>query len=321
MSGFGQLCRKGLAFLLLLLCAVRNGGTSVLPGNYTRTFIDTMLIIPSGSNLRAAIDFTLSFTVTRDILPTEYIGARLPRFTQRFQSINESVNVGNVTISDVIVSPSYFYTAAWYETPNIYGSAAQGILPFRDSTLIIKSAINATIESGSTVLLKVHRENGIGAWCGFASSTISTTEVVTPSDPFEIFTLINYVENNTFYGDGSPGRNFTLEKNTSSPIDTISGLGPGCDCHGHGKCDFCYEVCQCFEGYGASSDVVSTGASLSVFCDDRVCPAGNAIADIPSTSNEAHNLAECSNHGICDRSTGECQCFEPFTGASCDKCK
>jgi hypothetical protein len=103
---------------------------------------------------------------------------------------------------------AYVHTAAWYETPNIYGSAAQEILPFRDSTLNIKSAINATIEGGSTALLKVHRENGIGAWCGF-----------------------------------------------------------------------------------------------------------------PFTSNEAHNLAECSNHSICDRSTGERQCFEPFTGASCDKCK
>ncbi len=35
----------------------------------------------------------------------------------------------------------------------------------------------------------------------------------------------------------------------------------------------------------------------------------------------AHANAECSNMGKCNRATGECQCFKPFTGAACEKSK
>jgi hypothetical protein len=50
-----------------------------------------------------------------------------------------------------------------------------------------------------------------------------------------------------------------------------------------------------------------------------VCPAGKAIADIPTGTNKAHALAECSNRGRCNRQSGQCQCFPPFTGAACEK--
>jgi hypothetical protein len=50
-----------------------------------------------------------------------------------------------------------------------------------------------------------------------------------------------------------------------------------------------------------------------------VCPAGKAIADFPTAANQAHALAECSNRGRCNRQSGQCQCFPPFTGAACEK--
>jgi len=36
-----------------------------------------------------------------------------------------------------------------------------------------------------------------------------------------------------------------------------------------------------------------------------------------ATAGEGHFYMECSNMGICDRSTGQCQCFEGYSGAGC----
>merc|ERR1712146_839688 len=37
--------------------------------------------------------------------------------------------------------------------------------------------------------------------------------------------------------------------------------------------------------------------------------------------NDAHPWTECSNRGVCDRSTGECACYEPFEGHACQRNK
>ena len=55
-----------------------------------------------------------------------------------------------------------------------------------------------------------------------------------------------------------------------------------------------------------------------MFHNVGVCPAGKAIRDRP-IGNEAHAVAECSNQGICERNTGVCKCFPPFTGESCNE--
>jgi hypothetical protein len=36
-------------------------------------------------------------------------------------------------------------------------------------------------------------------------------------------------------------------------------------------------------------------------------------------ANNAHPVVECSNKGICDRSTGECKCFENYEGVACER--
>ena len=51
----------------------------------------------------------------------------------------------------------------------------------------------------------------------------------------------------------------------------------------------------------------------------EVCPAGKASADVATAYNKAHASAECSNKGLCDRSTGLCKCFLPFTGGACER--
>jgi hypothetical protein len=52
----------------------------------------------------------------------------------------------------------------------------------------------------------------------------------------------------------------------------------------------------------------------------RSCPTGTAWGDRPYSTDNAHQLAECSNAGVCDRGSGICRCFEGFTGSSCQRC-
>ena len=100
-------------------------------------------------------------------------------------------------------------------------------------------------------------------------------------------------------------------------------MGTGCKhdniCHGNGICDWCNDVCICREGFGSPEDLILTGKSIRKDCSERVCPSGKAIADIPKSSIKAHDMAECSNRGICDRSSGECKCFHPFAGFACGR--
>lgn len=43
------------------------------------------------------------------------------------------------------------------------------------------------------------------------------------------------------------------------------------------------------------------------------------VNDPPTENDRAHNLAECSNMGVCNRETGECQCHPGFEGAACER--
>ncbi len=56
-----------------------------------------------------------------------------------------------------------------------------------------------------------------------------------------------------------------------------------------------------------------------IFFSSRTCPSGRAWNDVPIAANTAHLLAECSNRGKCDHTTGECACFTGFTGAACER--
>eukprot|EP00981_Chlorochromonas_danica_P005499 scaffold1110_cov182-Ochromonas_danica.AAC.26 len=79
-------------------------------------------------------------------------------------------------------------------------------------------------------------------------------------------------------------------------------------CSGHGDCG-ANNICSCYTGWnGGSPD-----------CSYRSCPNGTAWVDKAYATDAAHQLAECSNAGLCDRSTGQCQCFTGFTGSACQR--
>ena len=54
-------------------------------------------------------------------------------------------------------------------------------------------------------------------------------------------------------------------------------------------------------------------------CAERTCPHGKAWFDQPSATDTAHARVECSNMGICDRTSGLCVCRPGFEGAACER--
>lgn len=126
-------------------------------------------------------------------------------------------------------------------------------------------------------------------------------------------------------------------------------------CSAHGKCG-AYDMCSCYRNWMANDcsericqfglahvdvpkgDLDSSSGAL-VMTD----LTGSPVVDVVATSsdmypkgtsekfpnmvdsaqnkltNTAHDYAECSNKGLCDRSTGTCQCFEGYEGSACQR--
>lgn len=78
-------------------------------------------------------------------------------------------------------------------------------------------------------------------------------------------------------------------------------------CNGHGLCVDPLRQCNCFEGYQGGD------------CSELICPFAPAWTDQATAIETAHNEAECSNMGLCDRATGLCQCREGFEGKACER--
>lgn len=89
-------------------------------------------------------------------------------------------------------------------------------------------------------------------------------------------------------------------------------------CNGHGTCINSTSTCSCYEGWGATTDISFYKAPD---CSQRTCPSDRAWSDVPSTPLKAHAVTECSNRGTCDRTTGQCTCFDGFTGTACQRNK
>jgi len=89
-------------------------------------------------------------------------------------------------------------------------------------------------------------------------------------------------------------------------------LAGGCDnsCSGHGTC-LQNGVCACYDNWGMGMGLDSGD------CSQRICPFEFAWVDTPDKLGNYHKYAECSNRGICDRDSGECECFPGYEGKGC----
>jgi hypothetical protein len=117
-------------------------------------------------------------------------------------------------------------------------------------------------------------------------------------------------------------------------------------CSGHGECST-YDMCTCYRNWQGADcsertcpfdlahvdtpkgDLDHSGDSLSIATKIKkstVYPYGTtekfpAMVDSGNgaISESAHYYMECSNKGICDRKTGECECFDGYEGTACQR--
>lgn len=118
-------------------------------------------------------------------------------------------------------------------------------------------------------------------------------------------------------------------------------------CNGHGRCT-AFDMCICNRNWQAADcservcqfglahvdtpkgDLDGSGsvnnANDVVIDNNFAYPYGTTEqfpqmqdSDLQTLTDTAHYYMECSNKGRCDRSTGECQCFEGYDGVACQR--
>lgn len=275
----------------------------------------------SSNRTKEAVDITIQFSTSTALTFNEEIVIQLPYFTRRVTYGNLSSL--DITYGSVILSPSTSFMATWVEgemndyifelnTTDKYRVPYGGAhLKFRMKhtvqTVISGGSVVHGIPANTTVTLKVYKRNGIGAWCGFPDyltydGLTNVDKSVTLPWKFEVYS-------NT--------------SSTTYQFISFGSMGRGCEadsyCNGNGICDFCLERCYCYEGYGARTDVVTTGYQPPKDCSQKTCPVGKSLAKPNFAGNFSRPLAECSDRGVCDRNSGQCKCSPPFSGTSCEK--
>ena len=267
---------------LLLLLLVRCGAEEKL-ADFTSTYL---FVTPPET--QTAVTFQLSFVPRMPLNASDVVWITLPRFT----SGSGTKTPGQSKALDI--APSIYFDATWAE-----GDFHSEDDPYRNSTLILRVKGSRWVESGKQIDVFVYDTNGIRVYCGFDRASATTRT--------EGFLL----RTNATGGNQDP-----------VDLEDSDIVGNGCEamlgCLGRGVCDYCTERCNCYEKLGDGDDTSRYG-TRSVDCTLTNCPRGLGFSGLPVSETKAHFDVECSNAGLCESQTGNCECFDGFTGIACER--
>mmetsp|Transcript_12606 Transcript_12606/g.32173 ORF Transcript_12606/g.32173 Transcript_12606/m.32173 type:complete len:326 (+) Transcript_12606:348-1325(+) len=90
-------------------------------------------------------------------------------------------------------------------------------------------------------------------------------------------------------------------------------------CSGHGSCTAQSKRCICEDGFGSEAEFAMRlqPPLPAPDCSEKVCNFGRSWSDVPTASDTAHALVECSDRGTCDRTVGVCECLPGYAGSAC----
>lgn len=259
--------------------------------------------------LQKPVGFTIVTRMDWTIESDEVITFTMPRFTNTVTANGVTSGGGNIDWGNVRLTPSMQFDAKWTE-----GSYTDPNGPFTSSKLEIRLASGVDLGENPTISITIGTDMGFNVYCGFPNSFVAELGVMsTDVRSFFVYSSLN----------AARGRSNDDIVNYA-PFGNYPSVGAGCsawnNCNNNGDCDYCFEKCNCRQGFGnTTSDNPYKGGGFDVSCKTRMCPLGKAITDVPTGATAAHAPTECSNAGICNRELGVCECMDPFTGAACDR--
>ena len=216
-----------------------------LPNSYA--FQATIFTFSSLST-KTSLTIGISFTMEWVLAPTEILNISMPYFT-RSTGANANIPGSSLSWGSVRISPSTVFQASWHE------GSFWDPTPFSTSTFMLKLLPNVAVTTKYyPINVTIFEDNGIKAFCGFPDSTTVANNAVG-------ITNIFFVSSSLYPG-------------YSVPVGFYKQMGNGCtaqqNCHNNGACDFCYEKCMCFDGYGSSGDISTTGTYVDATCRLKV---------------------------------------------------
>lgn len=273
-----------LLHLLLTLVWVRRAGgqsTNTTP-NFWSSAMSFSPCCTTANSVGVALQITFSFYMSYALAAGDTITVALPRFYAG----------GNIAAANFYVSPSLKWTGVWTEGTYVNTE------PYPTSNVVLTVSAGASFTAAQKVTIILEEGNNIKAFCGIGPSWSSITIATTTA----------------------------LGSIAATKFAAVSQLGDSCgDCYlNRGVCNYCFQSCDCYEGFGDATLDNVPDKGIRSGCLELTCPKGaawfNAALFQSSTlASTAHSSLECSGQGTCDRTSGNCKCFDGFDGEACER--